>query len=247
MDLFYHRHRARRICFPAGLLCLAGRLAAGASLEALPEHFRPDPFGGVVSADVPAGSPTPKLAALRGARRGYVSFHLVAKIPEAGEYTLDLQLTDRSSKLQVEAYREWFHFTDSDKHYYPDALAPIQLPYRSRLPEPDNRIEKQTAQAFWMDMWIPPDARAGIYRLRATLASKGAHVDLPLELQVLSPVIPNEDAVTMDHNTYGTSWMAEQYPNARTRAAGDFFQSDELFRLIHAYHRIFYENRGIYH
>ncbi len=247
MDLFYHKPFSRRTAWLAGVLALADLpLAAGASLEALPEYLRPDPFGGLVAVDSSPGAAPPKTLRLTGARAGYLSFHLVVKAPE-GDYRLGLQLADPSGRLQVDAYREWFHFTDSEKLYYPDALVPVRLPYRSSLPEPDNRIVHQTAQAFWIDLWIPPDARPGVYPFRATLESKGGPADLTLEVRVLAAVIPNEDVVTMDHNSYGTSWIAEQYPQARAQTAGDFFQSDALFRLIHAYHRIFYENRGIFH
>ena len=48
---------------------------------------------------------------------------------------------------------------EKDKSYVPDALVPVATPYRSRMPEPDNRIPGQKAQAFWVDIWIPGDAR----------------------------------------------------------------------------------------
>jgi hypothetical protein len=254
MDYFYHTQAAGPVRFlRSGSLWIALAVAAtycaaGADLQVLPEYLRPDPFGGIVAADLAPGSGAPPSPVLRGARGSYVSFHLVAKLPEPGSYSLHLALSDPSGKLQVEAYREWFHLTDSDQHYYPDALAPIRLPYRSRLPEPDNRIARQTAQAFWIDLWIPRDVRPGAYRMEAHLTAGAAPaVTLPLELRVLPAVVPNEDVVTIDHNSYGTSWLADQYPKARATAAGDFFRSDALFRLIHAYHRIFYENRGIFH
>ena len=54
--------------------------------------------------------------------------------------------------------------------------------------------------------------------------------------------VPNEDVVTLDSNSYGTSWMFEQYPE--TLARND---ENSLFRLIHSYHRIFYEHRSTFH
>jgi hypothetical protein len=86
-----------------------------------------------------------------GVRDGYVSFHLVALLNGHLTYTLDLSAPSESA-IQTDIYREWFHHLEADKGYYPDALIPVQLPYRSRLPEPDNRISGQTAQAFWVDM-----------------------------------------------------------------------------------------------
>src|ERR1019366_7691806 len=65
--------------------------------------------------------------------------------------------------------------------------------------------------------------------------------------KVLAVVVPAEDAVAIDHNSYGTSWFADQYPALAKRHGADFFSSDSFFELIHSYHRIFYENRGVFH
>jgi hypothetical protein len=51
----------------------------------------------------------------------------------------------------------------------------------------------------------------------------------------------------IDHNSYGTSWFASQYPALAKRFGPDFYLSDGFFGLIHAYHRIFDSHRGIYH
>ena len=44
----------------------------------------------------------------------------------------------------------------------------------------------------------------------------------------------------MDHNSYGSSWLADYYPGTKV-------PSDASFRLMHLYHGIFYDHRGIYH
>lgn len=211
------------------VLAWMGRVVMGAGLEGLPEYLRPDPFGGVVRVDGGGAGAFRKAIELAGARGGYVSFHLVVKMPEGGAYTLSLVCPG------AELYREWFHFTEAGKSYYPDALIPVRGPYQSRLPEPDNRVEKQTAQAFWVDIWIGPDARPGVLEGQATLEAGGTRSVLPIRVKVLPAVIPEEDVVTMDHNSYGSSWIPERY------------QSDAFFARIHAYHRIFYEHRGVYH
>ncbi|HKT12760.1 MAG TPA: hypothetical protein VJW77_13135 [Terriglobia bacterium] len=230
----------------------SSRPQAGATrLFALPQFLRPGPFGDIVRADRGAaaaanGFQKGHRLSLECPRGGYASFHLVAQTARPGEYSLDLQLSDRSGKIQADLYREWFHRLRSDD-YYPDALVPVQRPYRSRLPDPDNKIANQTAQAFWVDVWVPPDAEPGDYSGRATLQAGGTRRALELHLKVLPAVVPAEDVVAMDHNSYGDSWIAAQFP-ARVRAtSGDFYKSDELFRLIHSYHRIFYENHGIFH
>ena len=205
-------------------LFLAG-CAPAAELAAVPEYLRPDPFGGIVQADGP-GKPQPALA-LTGARAGYVSAHLVARVPEGGAYAVVVSVDG----LEADLYREWFHFADADKRYYPDALVPVRGVYRSRMPEPDNRVPRQTAQAFWLDVWIPAEAAPGAHRGSARLEAAGKTMELPIEITVVPAAGPAEDVVSMDHNSYGTSWMG----------AGD------VFRAIHRYHRIFYEHRGVFH
>ena len=235
------------------LLLLPGQCWAAASLEALPEFLRPDPFGGIVTPDQGGARLRASLydarhrVALKGWRGGYVSFQLIVNSPTPAAYSLDVSLLDPGHKIQTDLFREWFHFTDSDKHYYPDALVPVHAPYSSRLPEPDNRIAQQTAQAFWVDVYVPPDAKPGMFAGKARLRSGASSVTVSLQLTVFDRVIPAEDVVTVDHNSYGSSFLAEQYATAYHNYSGNWFESDQLFRLIHAYHQIFYEHRGIMH
>jgi Glycoside hydrolase 123 N-terminal domain len=231
----------------------SGSAAAGETrLTAQPEFLRPDPFGGIVRADQGAsGSESAKhhpknIIELVCARGGYASFHLIAETARPGDYRLDFDLTDRTGKIKADLFREWFHLLNSGQ-YYPDALVPVRLPYRSQLPDPDNKIENQTAQAFWVDIWVPPDTTPGTYSGKATLESGGRHDTLGIRLKVHPAVVPEKDIVDMDHNSYDASWIAAQFPARVRQAGGNFFESDELFRLIHTYHRIFYEHHGVFH
>lgn len=218
-----------------------------ADLIGLPEYVRPDPFGDIVPADRAAGVPPAHSIALETARAAYASFHLAVSLPAAADYRLEIKPFPSNSGLRVELYREWFHFLPSTKSYYPDALVPIPTSYQSRLPAPDNRIPKQTAQSFWLDIWTPADAKPGEYETTAELHAEGTLTKLRIKLTVLGATVPAEDAVAIDHNSYGTSWFAEQYPALVKRSGPDFFTSDKFFDLIHAYHRVFYENRGVFH
>jgi hypothetical protein len=216
----------------AALFFAAAMLARGADLTAYPEFLRPDPFGGIVAPDRVQGAAPLHAVKLEAARGGYVSFHLVINSPEGGAYTLSL---DMPAPIEAEVYREWFHFAEPDRRYYPDALVPVALPYRSQVPDPENRIEKQTAQAFWVDFWIPGDTPAGVRRAEARLQAAGGAAKLPIEIRVLATRVPPGDVVTVDHNSYGSSWIDAP------------FLSDQFFADIHAYHRLFYEHRGIFH
>ncbi len=235
------------------LMAIYSQVLFAADLEALPGFLRSDPFGAIVASDRSGADLASSLydaqhrIMLTGSRGGYVSFHLVVKLPLPSLYTLDVKTSDPTSKVQIDLFREWFHLTDSDKHYYPDALIPVHSTYSSRLPEPDNRIPQQTAQAFWVDVYIAPDAHPGTLSGSATLKAGTKMMTLPIQLTVLASVIPKEDVVTIDHNSYGSSWLAQQFAASYQRNPDHWFESDQFFGLIHAYHRVFYEHRGIFH
>ena len=223
------------------LLAAAGAWAA--ELQALPEHLRTDPFGSIVTRDQSAGSGFAASVTLVAPRGGFVSFQLVVRMPEGGAYALNLKMPP---PLEADVFREWFHLTQRDQLYRPDALVPVPAAFHSRMPEPDNRIPKQTVQAFWVDVWVPRTARPGSYTASAELEA-ASRVSVPVRITVLGAEFPEKDAVTIDHNSYGSSWIAQDYPAARDREGAKFFESDSFFKLIHAYHRIFYEHRGTFH
>ncbi len=235
------------------LMAMYSQVLFAADLEALPGFLRSDPFGAIVAPDRSGADLASTIydaqhrIMLTGSRGGYVSFHLVVKLPLPGLYTLDVKISDPTNKVQIDLFREWFHLTDSDKHYYPDALIPVHSTYSSRLPEPDNRIPQQTAQAFWVDVYIAPDAHPGTLSGSATLKAGTKMMTLPIQVTVLASVIPKEDVVTIDHNSYGSSWLAQQFAASYQRNPDHWFESDQFFGLIHAYHRVFYEHRGIFH
>ena len=230
------------------MLWFAFESASGAAeLLTLPEHLRPDPFGEVVEADRTPGFAPGQSIILEGARTVFVSCHLIAKIPQQGAYRLEVIPFAESSGLQAELYREWYHYLPRTGKYYPDALVPLAGAVESKLPEPDNRIDAQTAQGYWLDVWIGAEAAPGVYRTKAVLEADGRKSTASIEVRVLAATVPAEDAVVMDHNTYGTSWLAADYPAVSSHGGGEFYTSDRFFELIHAYHRIFYEHRGTFH
>ncbi len=245
-----------KFTFKLVLLLLVSASSCWASeLAVLSVYHRPDPFGGIVASDSPGASwdHAIKLSAARG---GYVSFQLVVKSDNPCN---NCKLSIESSQ-PVDVYREWFHSLTrerttsdkitrdkaaSDKHYYPDALIPVHLPYSFQMPDPENVIEGQTARAFWVDVWIAPNTKPGVYHGRARLVDGSARRSVPFTISVLPAVIPAQDIIDMDSNSYGAGWLQQQYPKAL--AGSGRAQDDELYKLIHAYHRIFYENRCIFH
>ena len=226
------------------LFLLAGACQAQ-QLRALRESFRPDPFGGIVESDR-RDAEWLKQVNLKAARGSYASFHLVVNSKANADYKLSVRFP-----LAADVYREWFHFNAPDKKYYPDALIPVSAPYQFRIPDADNNVPSQTAQAFWIDLWIPANAEPKAYRGEVIVSTAAGRETLPIELSVIPAVVPQDDAVTLDNNSYGTSWLVGQYPKtlAHFRESAEASPEGEghLIDLIHAYHRIFYENRGTFH
>ena len=223
----------------AALGCAMLALQAG-EIRLYPACMRTGPDGRIVAADREASLP-----ALAGARAGYISFQVMVALKAPGEYTLDASVP--GAPFQVDVFREWYHKLDRGQSYYPDALVPARLPYHSRLPEPDNQIADQKTQAFWVDVWVPADAHPGEYAVTFRLQSGEGTTEAKQSVRVLPARVPDDDVVTIDHNSYGSSWLGDQYPRLREREGEAFYRSDAFFRLIHAYHRIFYEHRGIFH
>ena len=231
-----------KLAAPAALLCAA--IAAGQDLKLAPEFQRPDPFGSIVAADRAGKGELVSELRLTAARGNYVSCHVVVVLPAGGDYQVRVSVPGGSG-IAAELFREWFHRLKTGGHYYPDALVPVESTYRGHIPDADNRIPAQTAQAFWLDLWIPPAAQSGVQRVTVSVATGGRTVERTIEVETLKAVVPPADAISIDHNTYGTQWLASYYPSVSS--ARGFFGSDPFFRLIHDYHRLFYEHRGIFH
>ena len=223
------------------LLFVVSVQALAADLSVLPSHIRTDPFGQIVGADRAAAVKPAQQITLVSARAAYASCRIVVSAAQPSAYALST-----AGDLTVELYREWFHFLPKAKLYYPDALVPTALPHKAQLPDASNRIAGQTAQSYWLDIWIPESAKPGAKTLTVSLDSGGAKSAVQISVEVLDAVVPAGDPIVIDHNSYGTSWFAGQYPELAKRTP-NFYLSDPFFGLIHAYHRVFMEHRGIYH
>jgi hypothetical protein len=222
------------------LLCFS-LCAQGAELRLWPEYLRTGPDGEVVAADRPAAASF-SFQSIRVARGGYASLQVAVRLRSPGEYRLSAH-----APLPAGVFREWYHRLGKDQAYYPDALVPVELPHLARLPDPDNRIGNQQVQAYWIDIWVPAATKPGEYTVTFRLESAEGNAETALPIRVLRSITPDDDVVTIDHNSYGSSWIGDNYSKERNRTGPDFYRSDAFFRLIHAYHRIFYEHRGVFH
>ena len=172
---------------------LIGALAATAlhaqSLEIYSEFQRVDPFGKVVAIDR-AEHPR-EILSPAVPRNGYASFHVVVSVPPKTNYLLYV-VTNPLDACHVALYKE--HFVKTGHGWIPDTLAEVnRLPDFGVMPDPDEDIPGQNTRVYLLDVWIPPDANPGRFRLEAQL-KVGTWIVRPMEVRVIPARVPDRSA-----------------------------------------------------
>jgi len=224
--------------------------AGGFRLSAAHEWVAHDPFGRVKPADAAAqpegAAGAPGEVQLRAARNGYASFRVL--VTGAGEYRL---AASARCGLEVDLFKAWYHRMHQAEGqpaaWWPDALVPVHGGAAFRLPDPENRIEGQTAQEFWVDVFIPPEAKPGRAAGRLRLTAGGGATELPFSVEILEAGLPDEPCVQMDNNSYGSKWLVGLYPEAFARAASGPRWQARTIELLQHHYRLIHEHRATFH
>ncbi|MGQ9661049.1 MAG: hypothetical protein ACUVWX_01770 [Kiritimatiellia bacterium] len=183
---------------------------------------------------------------LRAARNGYVSLRIF--VEGCGEFTLATKLR---GGFEADLFRAWYHrmrnAEGTEAAFWPDALVPLRKDEVQRIPNPDNRIEGQTVQEFWLDIYVPRDARPGWVEGSVIARSGSDEAIIPIEVEVLPRTVPDRPTVILDYNSYGCRWLPSFYPEVFTRAqrGQEFWR--KCIRLLHDYYRLVHEHRGLFH
>ncbi len=233
--------------------CLSTQTFA-VEIRAYSEFFRPDPFGSIVRADWSNREPallevsTDGRIHLKAARNAYTSFHLTVFDETGGRFTL-VSESDRK-EIEVDIFREWFHRNKVDGLYYPDALIPLGSDETCLLPDPEMKIKNQVVSAFWVDVWVPREANPAHSEIIFRLKKGGEVHSLHVQLEILPVIVPDEDGIVADHNSYGLRWVDRFFPLRKQRienGGSSFEGSDDFFSAIHETHAMLYEHRGLLH
>jgi hypothetical protein len=212
-------------------------------LEAAHEWMAHDPFGRPRPTDRSSApcnlTDTSGAVVLHAARNGYVSFRVL--VHGQGGYHLAAFM---EGPLEVDLYRAWYHRVSGA--CWPDALIPVRQQVL-RIPDPDNRIEGQTTQEFWVDVFIPADVTPGQVTGQIRLTTKGRAALLPVHVHVLEAILPDRPCIVMDHNSYGSRWLPAMYPQSFARAASAVRRWEQTIELMQDYHRLVHEHRGLFH
>ncbi len=153
------------------------------------EFQRFDPFGSVLPADReirPREILSPAVP-----RNGHLTVHVIVTAPAHTNYFLYTE-SNPPDIVQIRLYRE--HFTHCQTGYCPDWLTEQKSPAFGAMPESTRDIPTQTARAYLIDIWVPPDATPRRVRIEALLKT-GIWMVAPMELRIIAPVVPAGSAV----------------------------------------------------
>lgn len=107
---------------------------------------------------------------------------------------------------------KWTDRPDHDTEY-PDIAVPVEV-------AGDIVVASQHNQSIWVDVYIPKDAEAGLYRGVFTVTQRGKPLyNIPVELKVLDFALPDDAAVSAFVAT-GFSDIAERYTGEKDPAPG---------------------------
>jgi len=168
-----------------GLLLLAASPAGAQEAEIYSEFQRPDPFGGIVAPDRALAAREILSPAL--ARNAHTLFHIAVRVPPKESYLLYV-VPNPLNACQVALYKE--HFGKTAEGWIADRLEELhRLPDYGVMPDPDDHVEGQTTRVYLLDLYIPPGAPEGRFRLEVQL-KMGGFVVRPMEMRVVAAQAP---------------------------------------------------------
>lgn len=171
-------------CLRWVVLWTSAGVALAQPLRVYSEFQRIDPFGSVVAVDK-AVRPREILspAVLRNA---FASFHLAVNVPAGVQYSLFVgQNPDRTAAPAF--YKELY--TRRGEAWIPDGLEKLSISEQGLVAEAGRQVPGQTTVAYWLDLWIPPDAKIGRFRFEVQLNVGEEWFIYPMEVRVLTPVL----------------------------------------------------------
>jgi hypothetical protein len=155
------------------------------SLRVLSEFQRFDPFGEVLPVD---RTPQPREIISPGiACNAFASFHIAVTIPPREPVFLFVG-TNPPDVFQISLYEELNAKTSAG--WIPDALQPSKMPAFGILPYLPLPIPQQNTLSYWMDVFVPYNAKAQRVRLEVLLKVGTGWAMYPMEIRVLPAVVP---------------------------------------------------------
>ena len=110
------------------------------------------------------------------------------------------------SNPYIEVFREWY--VRKGDLWLPDPLLPLvdRKPFKAtfNIPAEDNGVPDQKVQGIWVDIYIPREARPGVYKGNLTITADELEkpIVLNIRLEVLPLIIPDRISFDIELNNY---------------------------------------------
>ncbi|HZT38726.1 MAG TPA: hypothetical protein VFA28_12590 [Bryobacteraceae bacterium] len=180
-------------CWPApaagslhSVLLAALAIAAPArchDIRVYSEFTRTDPRGNIVRAD--RGAALREILSPAIPRNAFSGFHVVVTGNAGDSFTLHVG-QNPANAVQITLFRE--NYVRFANEWIPDGLTRVDLPYTSKL---GSEIPGQTAQAFWMDLWVGQDAPVRRIKVEPDVFIDGRWIRYPMEVRVVEATAPS--------------------------------------------------------
>jgi hypothetical protein len=155
-------------------------------LEVHSEFLRVNPQGKIITTDA---TPKPReILSPAVVRNGFASFHIVVRSPRPISYFLFVDTYPQKNVFRTAIYKEVF--VNRGGEWIPDALKPLRHPNFDVIPDSEAGIPGQTANAYLLDVWVPPEAPFETVRLEVQLKI-GDWVIYPMEVRILAARAPS--------------------------------------------------------
>lgn len=234
------------------------RSGTGPAVEVYSEWVRVDPISGRLIDEAALSDPSAArledgdgCVRLAAAKNEYVSLQVVVRSgSRVGEIRLTFPGLDGPrgktiGKSEFEPHVEWYHDLGDPHGWVPDALVPVK-----RLSEPVGipwkmvGVPNQTAQGFWVDLFVPRDAAKGTYRGVLAVTCDVTRQEIPLEIEVGSFAIPDACSQVADMNSYAcgvASGWQDLRDSETDRDSADYRKAEKnTYRAAH-------EHRALLH
>jgi hypothetical protein len=153
------------------------------------EFTRTDPRGNIVHADRGAGLREILSPAIP--RNAFSGFHVVVTGNAGDSFTLHVGQNPENA-VRITLYRE--NYVRFANEWIPDGLTRVDLPYTSKL---GFEIPGQTAQAFWMDLWVDRDAPVRRIKVEPDVFIDGRWIRYPMEVRVVEASAPRTQSAAV--------------------------------------------------
>ena len=195
-------------------------------LWALPPLVKLSPITGKVLSDDTVAEPRRANAvwngakvALFGGRGEYVSFQLcVEKVEQQPLRNVRLRPSPlrgpKGASIglgEIELFANWYA-QNRDGAWQPAYCLPIRPGQPFEVPDPRRKLTGQTNQTFYVDIYIPREARAGTYRGKIEVSAEGSPtLAVPVEVEVFDFALPDRLSFWPELNAYHIPRNAHDY------------------------------------